>query len=132
MSNVRFTIDPIWSLPIVLLTMCGLVAIVWFGYRLARGLPPGSRHMLLGLRLATVVLLGVAMLRPQLQWMASDSESAAVWLAADASRSMSVQDSSAGNTRRERLLQLLDEPRQARAARDLLVRRLHALCHAKP
>ncbi|MFN3159706.1 MAG: hypothetical protein ACE37I_10340 [Rubinisphaera brasiliensis] len=109
MSNVRFTIDPIWSLPIVLLTMCGMVAIVWFGYRLARGLPPGSRHMLLGLRFATAVLLGVAMLRPQLQWMANDSESAAVWLAADASRSMSVQDSSAGNTRRERLLQLLDD-----------------------
>jgi len=108
MSQVRLTLDPIWNLPVVIITLCGLMAIVWFGYRLARGLPSGTRNLLLGLRLTTVALLGIAMLRPQIQWMADDSEAAAVWIAADASRSMSIQDSPAGITRRARLLQLLD------------------------
>ncbi len=108
MSSLRLHFDPIWYWPYVVLATVAMGIAVWLGYRLARGLPGGRRKFLLCVRLTTMLLLLVAMTRPQLQWVSPEGERPRVWVMADASRSMGVTDGPGGVSRRQNLLQILD------------------------
>lgn len=108
MTSLRLHWDPIWSWPLVLLAIVGLGIVVWLGYRVASGLSPVRRRLLLGVRMATLLLLAVALIRPQLQWVSSEGDRPRVWFVADASRSMTVTDGPGGISRRANLLQMLD------------------------
>lgn len=108
MPEIRLQLDPIWSLPSIVIVILLAVATVWLGYRMSVGLSAGRRHLLAGVRLLTVVVLLVGMVRPQLQWISPDGEKAQVWIVADQSRSMSVNDGPGGITRREALINTLD------------------------
>jgi hypothetical protein len=109
---MKFVFEPIWSWPIVILTVLGLLALVLATYPpRVRHLPGFSRRFLLGLRLIAVAALAFAMLRPSVEFSESDKKSSVLYILGDASRSMNTQDGSGGITRRQALLQTLDECR---------------------
>lgn len=68
----------------------------------------GRRLALVGIRLAVVVLVILAMLRPTLVYMKTEKQAATLIVLVDRSRSMSVPDESGGKTRWEALIQTLD------------------------
>ncbi len=109
MTTLRLNLDPIWSWPVVALVAVAIAAGIWGGYRLsATGLPAGRRRLLLGVRFLAGLLLLVAIIRPQLQWVSPDGKASQVWIVGDSSRSMSVEDGPGGITRRESLLKTLE------------------------
>ncbi len=109
MTTLRINLEPLWSWPIVALVAIIIAAGIWGGYRLvSKDLPAGRRRLLLGIRLLTGLLLLVAIIRPQLQWVSPDGKGSQIWIAGDSSRSMSVADGPGGITRRESLLKTLE------------------------
>ncbi|HUQ69651.1 MAG TPA: hypothetical protein VM165_09015, partial [Planctomycetaceae bacterium] len=84
---MELTVEPVWAWPVVTLVTVGLGALVYVTYRRqADVLPQGSRRLLLGLKLAAVVALLFAMLRPALQFSKTDENSAQLLIAVDVSR----------------------------------------------
>ena len=77
--------------------------------RRVRHLPVFYRRLLLGLRLAAVVVLALAMLRPAIQLSETDKKSAVLIVLTDASRSMNTKDGPGAVTRRQALLKTLAE-----------------------
>lgn len=108
MLQLRIEFDPIWSVLTCLLLTVGMAVLVWYGYRLTSGLSRGRRLTLLGIRLLLVLLLGISMIRPQLQWISPDGEHAEIWILGDQSRSMSIPDGPGGITRRQSLQQAIE------------------------
>jgi hypothetical protein len=108
MEQLRLHWEPIWSWPVVGLVTVVAALTVWLGYRMAAGLPRGRRQLLLGVRMATLLVLVIAMIRPQLQWISPEGDQPRVWVVGDASRSMSVLDGPGGISRRQAFLQLLE------------------------
>ncbi len=109
MTTLRINLEPLWSWPIVALVALAIAFGIWGGYRLAAtGLPVGRRRLLLGIRFLTGLLLLIAIIRPQLQWVSPDGKASQIWIAGDSSRSMSVADGPGGITRRESLIKTLD------------------------
>ncbi len=109
MTTLRLNLEPLWSWPIVALVAIVIAAGIWGGYRLsATGLPTGRRRLLMGIRFLTGLLLLVAIIRPQLQWVSPDGKASQIWIAGDSSRSMSVTDGPGGIARRESLLKTLE------------------------
>jgi hypothetical protein len=97
---MELTIEPVWSWPAVALVAAGLAALVVVTYRWqATVLPAGRRRLLLGLKLAAVVALLFAMLRPAWQSTETDENSSQFLVAVDVSRSMNTADAGAGQTR---------------------------------
>ncbi len=78
--------------------------------------PRRRRMALMGLRLAVLLLLLLAMLRPTLVYTQTKKQPASLVLLADQSRSMSVPDAVGGRTRYDILRQSLEEARPALAA----------------
>jgi Putative glutamine amidotransferase len=90
---MTFFVEPIWSWPLVVLTSLGLTLLVIGTYRAQlRALPKPLARVLLGLRLASVVVLTVAMLRPAIQKSETDESQVQLLVLADASRSMNTAD----------------------------------------
>ena len=107
---MSFHLDPIWSYPLVILAILGLVALVLVTYPpRVRHLPVPWRRGLLGLRLATAVVLGLAMLRPEIQYEERDEKQRVMDVLCDASRSMTTRDAPGGLTRREALIKTLGD-----------------------
>jgi hypothetical protein len=106
--NVSLQPDPIWSWPLLALVAVAMFVLVVGVYRprLAH-LPASRRRLLLCLRLATWAVLVFCMARPFLELKRTDKHASVYFVVADRSRSMGVRDGSAGQTRREALLQLL-------------------------
>ena len=105
---MSFHLDPIWSYPLVLLAIVGLTALVLVTYPArVRHLPTGWQRGLLGLRLATAAVLGLAMLRPEIQHQQQEEKTRVMLIASDGSRSMTTRDAPGGLTRREALIETL-------------------------
>ena len=73
------------------------------------------RAALVGIRLAVVVLVILAMLRPTLVYTKTEKQAATLIVLVDRSRSMSVPDESGGKTRWETLIQTLADAKRALA-----------------
>lgn len=107
---MKFLVEPIWPWPLVVMTSLALFALVWWLYPTRiRHLPKGQRRLLLGLRIAAVVLLTLAMFRPSVELQETDESPAQLIVLGDASRSMQTPDGPGGITRREALLNTLAE-----------------------
>lgn len=117
--NFSFNIDPIWSWPATVLVSAALLALVIVVYRprLAH-LPPGRRRVLLTIRLVTWAVLVFCMLRPWFEINRTDKHASTFYVVADRSRSMSVRDASAGQTRREALVKAFDDVKRELEAID--------------
>ncbi|MBA3313642.1 MAG: hypothetical protein H0T47_10200 [Planctomycetaceae bacterium] len=104
-TSIRIAIDPAWPPLALAVVAAGLLAVVWFTYRpRVAHLPLGRRRLLIGLRLAAIVLLLFALLRPELRYSETDDTDDVLVILGDASRSMSVPDAAGGVTRREALV----------------------------
>lgn len=104
-TTIRVAIEPAWPWPVLLAVAAGLVAIVWFTYRpRVSHLSVTRRRLLIGLRLAAIVLLLFALLRPELRYSEADDSNNVLVILGDASRSMSVPDAAGGVTRRAALV----------------------------
>jgi hypothetical protein len=114
---MKFTIDPVWPLPWVLLAIAGLLGVVLWTYpQRVRHLKRWERRLLIGLRTATVVVLAIAMLRPVIYVRKAEDQTRILYILADSSRSMRVPDeagSSGSNTRRQELLKTLADAKVA-------------------
>jgi hypothetical protein len=87
------TIEPIWPWPIVILTSLALMVLVIATYqRQLKSLPPWLARTLLGLKLAAVVVLIFAMLRPAVQKSETDESQFQMLVLADSSRSTNTTD----------------------------------------
>ena len=99
----RLTLDPVFgSYPLVVvaaLLLLGLLALGPGSDRLSRL----KRAALLVLRLATILLVLAALLRPTLVYTETKRQSATLLVMADQSRSMSVKDGIGGKSRWELL-----------------------------
>ena len=72
--STRFVVEPAWSWPVVVLIAIGLVTLVLLTYpSRVRHLPIGIRRTLIGLRLVAALLLIFAMLRPEIQYLETDT-----------------------------------------------------------
>ena len=73
--TTRFVVEPAWSWPVVALIAIGLVTLVLLTYPpRVKHLPIRTRRLLIGLRLAAAVLLIFAMLRPEIQYSETDTQ----------------------------------------------------------
>ncbi len=100
--------DPVYSWPMVLLVICGLLGVVSIGYpRRIRHLPSGWRWGLIALRLTLVAILAFWLVRPLLIIESDDQSDAVLYLVTDASASMQTEDGPGGITRRQALIELL-------------------------
>lgn len=90
---MSLSVEPIWPWPVVLLLTSGLAALVVVTYRAQlKALPVGYARLLLGLRLAAVVVLAFAMFRPAIQTSARDESRLQLLVLSDTSRSMNTAD----------------------------------------
>lgn len=90
------------------LVSAGLLLLVLVTYPpRVRHLPARTRRLLIGARLAAALMLIFAMLRPEIQFVETDTQSATLLIAADSSRSMTTPDGPGRITRREALVRLL-------------------------
>jgi hypothetical protein len=109
---MHLIVEPIWSWLAVVCAASGLLALVLLTYPSAvRNLRPFHRRFLLGLRLASVVALILAMIRPAVEFRNTDRSRAALYIASDVSQSMTTPDGPAGTTRRKALLDRIEESR---------------------
>lgn len=107
---MQLVFNPIWSWWQVALVVTGmLVMVLWIYPKRVRHLSPFYRRLLIGLRLAAVVVLTAAMLRPAVQWKDSDQSAASLMILTDTSRSTNTQDGPGGISRREAILKTLEE-----------------------
>jgi hypothetical protein len=112
MSDLHLIVEPAFSWPTVIATVVGLVALVLWSYPgRVRHLPKRQRRLLLGLRLASVLALALALVRPSVELRNNDPARATMFFLADASRSMVTPDGPGGITRRKAVLARIDECR---------------------
>lgn len=109
-TTLRLAFDPVWSLPVSLLTAIGLIVFVLLTYpRRVRHLPPIWRRVLVGLRVLLALTLAFAILRPEMQWTRKSRKAAMLAVLADSSRSMQTPDGPGSKSRRELLVKTLHD-----------------------
>ena len=102
--------DPVYSWPMVLLVICGLLAVVSIGYpRRIRHLTSGWRRWLIALRLGLVAILAFWLLRPMMVIESDDESDAVLYVVTDFSGSMQTEDGPGGVSRRKAMLDLLEK-----------------------
>ena len=107
---MKLVFAPIWSWWLVAVVAGGLLAMVFLVYpQRVRHLPAFYRRLLIGLRLGTVLVLTIAMLRPGIQWRDKDQSSSVFLILMDESRSSNTKDGPGGITRRQAILKTLEE-----------------------
>ena len=110
---MQFLVDPVWSWPRVALASAVLLALVLWTYpRRVRHLSAGWRRLLIGLRVAAVVALIFAMLRPAIRFDEIDRQAAQLLVLLDSSRSMTTPDGPGGLTRRQTILKTLEDEQE--------------------
>lgn len=113
---MNLTIEPIWPLYRVLITIAALIVLVLITYpQRVRHLRPFDRRLLIGVRLAVIGLIAVAMFRPAMRIRSTDNETRFLYILADSSRSMGVPDGagvSGENTRRQQLLRMMNDHKE--------------------
>ena len=103
-------VEPVWSWPMVVCAIVGLFTLVLLTYpQRIQHLQTKWRRTLMGLRLLTVLVLVLVMLRPAVERTETDKKSAIFAVLADASRSMNTEDGVSGLTRREALVKTLED-----------------------
>lgn len=114
---MKFTIDPIWSWPLVVTAAALMLVVVLTTYRQRIAhLTPGYRRSLLGLRLLAWALLVFALFRPALEFSKTDRKLSMLAVVTDDSRSMTIKDGPAGISRRESLLKTVADNEKNLAA----------------
>jgi len=107
---MKLVFDPIWEWPLTAIAIVGLFALVLTTYpRRVRHLPLLYRRLLPGLRLAAVLALSFAMLRPAIQLQRTDRNTAKLLILVDESRSMNTPDGPGKTTRRQVAIKLLKD-----------------------
>lgn len=109
---MKLAFEPIWPWWLIIAALVAMLAVVRAGYprRIAR-LPPLYRRSLIGLRVALVLLLTLWLSRPVVIYESDDSSDAVVYVLLDSSASMKTPDAFGGMTRREAMLNLLEQAR---------------------
>jgi hypothetical protein len=104
--------EPVWPWIGVAAATAGLIALVLLTYPSAvRNLRPLHRRLLLGLRLAAVLALLLAMIRPAVELRNTDRSRASLYISEDVSQSMTTPDGPAGTTRLKAMLDRIEESR---------------------
>lgn len=97
---MSLSVEPIWPWPLVLVTIVGLMVLVVVTYRTQLSSQPAwLARTLLGLRLAAVLVLLFAMLRPMLQKTETNDSQVQMLVLADTSRSTNTADTPANISR---------------------------------
>lgn len=113
---MNFTLEPIWPVYRITVVIAALVALVVLTYpKRVRHLQPFDRRLLIGLRLATIGLIALAMFRPVLHVKSEEQNTRFIYILADSSRSMKTPDGegvSGRNTRRKHLLKTVADARE--------------------
>lgn len=107
---MNLVVEPVWSLPLVLVVATALVILVLWTYppRVAH-LSPFWRRSLITLRCCATAVLILAMFRPSFQLEETDKQTSQLILLVDRSRSMSTPDGPGGLSRRAEVLKLLED-----------------------
>ncbi|HIF01339.1 MAG TPA: hypothetical protein EYG03_18790 [Planctomycetes bacterium] len=106
---MKLAFEPIWPWPFVLLTCAVMLFVLRVGYpRRIRHLSVFWRRLLIGLRVAIVLLITFWLLRPAAILESNDRSNAVLYVVMDGSRSMETPDGAGGMTRRQELLQLYE------------------------
>jgi uncharacterized membrane protein len=106
--SVQF--EPVWSWSLTLLACVAMLAVTWLGYpRRIRHLPGGWQKLLIILRVMTVLLLTLLLLRPVAVMKSDDQADAILYVLSDSSPSMGTEDVSGGGSRRLALLKTLEQ-----------------------
>ncbi len=106
---MKLAFAPIWPWPLVVLACILMLFVVRVGYpRRIRHLPAFWRRLLVGLRIAIVLLITSWLLRPAAVLESNDRSDAVLYVVMDGSGSMNTPDGAGGMTRRQELLQLYD------------------------
>ncbi|MCR9200911.1 MAG: glutamine amidotransferase [Planctomycetaceae bacterium] len=109
---MKLAFEPIWPWWLIVVAMVAMLAVVRAGYpRRIRRLPIGWQRVLMGLRVALVLLLTIWLARPVVIYESDDSTDAVVYVMMDISGSMKTPDAFGGKTRREAMLELLERAR---------------------
>lgn len=110
---MQLVVEPVWNWWWIVLAAVSMIALVLLTYPpRVQSLSPLWRWTLIGLRLASGLVLLVTMLRPTLQIAESDRRQSEIAVLMDSSRSMTTRDASAGLTRRQALLKMLQDNQQ--------------------
>ena len=117
---MHLSLNPIWSWPFALLIAAALAGLVAWTYpaRLA-GLGPFWRRLLMGLRVAIVLMALFAMLRPAIVFSETRKQSASLMILVDRSRSMLIRDEANSRSRWESLSEVLTDPKTDAALKAL-------------
>lgn len=117
---MHLALNPIWSWPFALLLAAALAGLVAWTYpaRLA-GLGKVWRRLLMGLRMALVLMALFAMLRPALVFSEIKKQSASLIILVDRSRSMLIRDEANNRSRWESLVEVLTHPKTDAALKAL-------------
>ena len=100
--------EPVWSWMLTLLAITAMLFVTWLGYpRRIRNLSTGWQRILIGLRLAIVIVISLLLLRPVAVFERDDKSEAILYVMTDASGSMQTDDAPGGGTRRQALLKTL-------------------------
>jgi uncharacterized membrane protein len=114
MESVRLTLSPVWSWPFVAAVIVVMITVIFWTYPpRVRHLPLWRRRLLISLRVAAMLALVFAMLRPALQFEQKDKQNAVLIVLLDASRSMNTPDGPGGISRREALIRTLIDNEEA-------------------
>jgi uncharacterized membrane protein len=106
---MKLAFEPIWPWPLIVLACVIMLFVVRLGYpRRIQHLPVIWRRLLVGLRIAIVLLITLWLLRPAAVLVSNDRSDAVLYVVMDSSRSMGTPDCTGGITRRQELLQLYD------------------------
>jgi uncharacterized membrane protein len=105
---MRLSFSPIGNYYLVAILAIVLVALLFLGPARSR-ITPRRRWVLIGLRLAVIMLVLLAMLRPALVHTQTIKQSASVILLGDRSRSMQVADAAGKKTRWDALRAAIDD-----------------------
>ena len=101
--------EPVWSWTLTLIACAAMLAVMSLAYpRRIRHLSSGWRRLLIGLRLAVLLLICLILLRPVAVFESDDRSEAILYVHTDASRSMTTEDVPGGGTRRQTLLKTLE------------------------
>lgn len=102
--------EPIWPWWLTAVVTAAMIAALLIAYpRRIRGLPAPWRQILISLRVLTLALIVLLMLRPVAILNEDDQAGTVLYVLTDASRSMQTEDETAGLSRRQALLDTLNE-----------------------
>lgn len=102
--------EPVWNWLLTILVSIGLLAFVLLTYpRRVAHLKNPWKNLLIVLRVSTALVLIFALFRPALKYTDKDDESAVVAILTDDSRSTTTKDAPGGISRREQMVNLIDD-----------------------